>query len=96
MASICVCFSQKARDPGPDARSGHLLSFFLPPIQEGQYMLLVHVTCNPLGDLNLPRKSMFWLTDGADMTIVVCRIRKTTTKQQKTGHYFSLTKEKNV
>ena len=38
---------------------------------------------NCLGGLNLPRKSVVWLTDYPDMTLNVYRGCKTTTQQQQ-------------
>ena len=70
----------RARSPEFDTRSGNILSFLLPLIQEGQY---VHeVLVNRLGGLSLPRKSVVRLTDRPDMTIDVYRGRKTTKQQQ--------------
>ena len=41
------------------------------------------VLVNRLGGLNLPRKSVVRLTDRPDMTLDVCRGRKTTMQQQQ-------------
>ena len=41
------------------------------------------VLVNRLGGLSLPRKSVVKLTDRPDMTIDVCRGRKTTMQQQQ-------------
>ena len=41
------------------------------------------VLVNRLGGLSLSRKSMVRLTDRPDMTLDVCRGRKTTTQQQR-------------
>ena len=41
------------------------------------------VLVNRLGGLNLPRKSVFRLTDRPDMTLDVYRGRKTTLQQQQ-------------
>ena len=57
----------RARGPGFDTRSGRLLSFLLPLIQEGQkYVHLVLVS--RLEGLSLPRNSVVRLTDNPDMT----------------------------
>ena len=62
-----------ASGPGFDTRSGHILSFLLPLIQEGQLSVTaekyVQVLVNRLGGLSLPRKSVDMLTDRPDMTI---------------------------
>ena len=77
----------RARGPGFDTRSGHILPFLLPLIQEGQLSVTgwrkyVHeVLVNRLGGLSLPRKSVDRLTDRPDMTIDVYRGRKTTIQQ---------------
>ena len=58
------------------------------------------VLVNRLGGLILPRKSVVRLTDRPEMTLDVCRGRKTTTQQQQlkgTGLGFSLSKiEKEI
>ena len=69
-----------------DTRSGYILFFFLPLIQEGQLSVtgeryVQQMMVNRLGDLNLPRKSVVRLTDCPDMTIYAYLGRKTTTKQ---------------
>ena len=71
------------RGPGFDTRSGHILSFFLPLIQEGQLSVTDEVLINRLGGLSLPRKSVVRLTDRPDMTLDVYRGRKTTIQQQQ-------------
>ena len=69
-------------------RSGHILSFLLPLIQEGQLSELywqkyVHkVLINRLVGLSLPRKSVVRLTDRPDMALDVTRGRKATQQQQ--------------
>ena len=44
------------------------------------------VLVNRLGGLSLPRKSVVRLTDRPDMTLDVCRGRKTTMQQQQQGY----------
>ena len=60
-----------------ETRSGHILSFLLPLIQEdfsavvSYWRKYVHeVLVNYLGGLSLPRESVVRLTDRSDMTIV--------------------------
>ena len=60
----------RARGPGFDTRSGHILSFFLPLSQEGQLSYVHEVLVNRLGGLSLPMKSVVRLTDRPDMTIL--------------------------
>ena len=54
---------------------GHILSFLLPLIQEGQLSVtgesMHEVLVNRLGGLSLPRKSVAMLTDRPNMTIYV-------------------------
>ena len=76
----------RVRGPGFDTLSGHILSFLLPLIQEGQLLVTgekyVHIVLvNRLGGLSMPRKSVVRLTDHPDMTIAVYRGRKTITQQ---------------
>ena len=74
---------------GFDTRSGHILSFLLPLIQEGQLSVTVsywrkyvhEVLVNCLDGLSLSRKSVVRLTDLPDMTLDVYSGRKTTTQQ---------------
>ena len=70
-----------------DTRSGHILSYLLPLIQEGQLSVTgkyVHeVLVNRIGGLSLPRKSVVRLTDRPDITLDVYRGRKTTATQQR-------------
>ena len=68
------------RGPGFDTRSGRILLFFLPLIQEGQLSVTVESMCTKycLGGLSLPRKSVVRLTDRPDMALDVYRGRKTT------------------
>ena len=61
--------------PRFDTRSGHILSFLLPLIQEGQRKYVQKVLVNRLEGLSLPRKSVVRLTDRPDMTIDVYRGR---------------------
>ena len=65
----------RARGPGFDTRSGQILSFLLPLIQEEQMSVTgksVHeVLVNRLGGLSLPRKSVLRLTDRPDVTSAV-------------------------
>ena len=70
--------------------SGHILSFLLWLIQEGQLSvtgkstLYVHeVLVNRLGGLSLPRKSVVRLIDRPHMTLDVYLGRKTTIQQQQ-------------
>ena len=69
----------RARGPGFDTRSGHILSVTLLLIQEGQLSVrqkYVHeIMVNHLG-LSQPRESVVTLTDRPDMTIAVYRGRK--------------------
>ena len=70
-----------------DIRSGHILSFLLPLIQEGQLSVTGEyeheVLVNRLGGLSLPRKSVVRLTGRPDMTLDVYCGRKTTTQKQQ-------------
>ena len=80
----------RARGPGFDTRSGHIHSFLIPLIQEGQLSVTDVSMCilvNRLGGLNLPRKSVVRLTDRPDMTIAVYHGRKTTTQQYYKQRY---------
>ena len=66
------------RGPGFDTRSGHMLSFLFPLIQEGQLSVTGESMCTKywfirLGGLSLPRKRVVRLTDCPDMTIGVYR-----------------------
>ena len=61
--------------PGFDTRSGHILSFLLQLIQEGQLSVTGESMFTEY--LSLPRKSVVRLTDRPDMTIAVYRGRKT-------------------
>ena len=89
----------RARGPGFDTRSGHILS----PSAGSRRAVVsywrkyVHeVLVNRLGGLSLPRKRVVRLTDCPDMTFAVYRGRKTPTKQQQrtinndcvTNYYF--------
>ena len=71
---------------GFDTRSGHILSFLLPLIQEGQLSVYwrkyVHeVLVNRLGGVSLSWKSVVRLTDRPEMTLDVYRGRKATNQQ---------------
>ena len=79
----------RARGPGFDTRSGHILSFHHPLIQDWQLSVTgeryVHeVLVNRLGGLSLPRLSVVRLTDRPDMTLAVYRGCKTTTQHSLT------------
>ena len=71
--------------------SGHILSFLLTLIQEGQLSVTGESVCtnnsliNRLGDLSLPSKSVVKLTDHPDMIIVVIYCGCKTTTQQQLG-----------
>ena len=73
----------KVRGSGFDTRSGYILSFLLPLIQEGQLSVTGKSMVNRLGGLSLPRKSVVGLTDRPDMTLDVYRGHKTATQQQQ-------------
>ena len=69
----------RARGPGFDTQSGHILSFLLPLIQEGRLSvtgksLYTEYLLNRSG-LSLPRKSVVGLTDRSGMTVAVYRGR---------------------
>ena len=68
--------TRKSDGPGFDTRSGHILQFLLPLIQEGQLSATGERLVNHLGGLSLPRKSVVRLTDRLDMTLDVYRGRK--------------------
>ena len=72
----------RARGPGFDTRSGHIVSFLLQLNQEEQMLVtgesMHEVLVNCLGGLSLPRKSVFRLTDRPDVTSTVNCGRKTT------------------
>ena len=77
----------RARGPGFNTRSGHVFSFLLLLIQEGQLSVTGEGMCNKvlvnrLGGLCLPRKSVVRLTDCPNMALDVYRGRKTTIQQQ--------------
>ena len=61
-------------------RSGHILLFLLPLVQEGQLSVTGEVLVNRLGGLSLSRKSVVRLIDRPDMTLDVYHGRKTTTQ----------------
>ena len=63
----------KARGPGFDTRSSHIILFLLLLIQGGQLSVTGESMCTKyrLGGLSLPRKSVVWLIDLPDMTLVV-------------------------
>ena len=62
----------RGRGPGFDTQSGHILSFLLPLIQEGQSSVTGE-------SMSKSRTSLVRLTNRPDMTIDVNRGRKTTT-----------------
>ena len=69
----------EVRGPGFDTRSGHILSFLLPLVREGQLSVTFESMCtNRLGGLSLSRNSVVKLIDRLDMTLDVYRGRKTT------------------
>ena len=86
-SAVGIASDSRARGPGFDTRSGHILSHFLPLSQEGQLSVTgesisVHeVLVNRLGGLSLPRKNVVRLTDRPDMTLDVYRVHKTTQQQ---------------
>ena len=65
VSAVGSASDSRARGPEFDTRSGHILSFLFPLIQEGQ---LHEVLVNRLGGLTLPRKGVVRLTDRPDMT----------------------------
>ena len=77
------------RGPGFDTRSGHILSFLLPLIQEGQLSVTGESMCTKywltayLGGVSPSRKSVDRLTDRPNMTVDVYRGRKTRIQQQQ-------------
>ena len=81
----------RTRGPRFNTRSGHILSFLLPLIQEEQlsvtgerYVREVLVNC--IGGLSLPRKCVARLTDSPDMTIdVYCGCKIITQLDQQNG-----------
>ena len=68
----------RAKGPELETRSGHLLSFLLPLIQEEQQVVSkcrkydVHLVL--VGGLSLPRNSVVRLIDRPDMAIDVIRL----------------------
>ena len=83
MAQSVERLTQRARGPGLDTRSGHILS----PSADSRRAVVSYwrkyaheVLVNHLGGLSLPWKSVVRLTDCPDMTIDVYRGCKT--KQQ--------------
>ena len=78
-----------ARGPWFNTLSGHILSFLLPLIHEGQLSITGQSTCmhkvlvNCLGGQSLPRKSVVMLTDHPNMTLAVYHGLKTTAQQQQ-------------
>ena len=72
----------RARGPGFDTRSGHILSFSFADSRRAvvsYWQKYVHkALVNSLGGLNLPRKSVVRLTDHPDMNTDVYRRRETT------------------
>ena len=78
-SSVGSASDTRSRGPGFDTRSGHILSFLLPLIQEGQLKNVHEVLVNSIGGLSLPGKKEVRLTDRPDMTIDVYRGRESTT-----------------
>ena len=76
-----------ARGPVFYNRSGHILMFLLPLIQEGQLSVtgesMHEVLVNRSGGQSLPSKSVVKLTNPSDMTIDIYHGRKTRTQQQQ-------------
>ena len=70
----------RARDPGFNTWSHHILSFPLPLVVSYLQKYVHEVLVNPLGGLSLPRKSVDRLTYRPDMTIDAYRGCKTTTQ----------------
>ena len=76
------------KSEGFDTRFGHILSFLLPLIQEGQLSVIGGSMCtkvlvNRLGGLSLSRKSVVRITNRPNMTLDVYRRCKTTMQQQQ-------------
>ena len=82
-SAVSRALDSYVRGPGIDTRSGLILSFLLPLIQEGQLSVTGESMCTKyLGGLSLPRKSVVRLTNRPDMTLDVYRGHKTTTTKQ--------------
>ena len=79
--AVCGASDSRAKGLGFDTRSGHIISFLLPLIQEDQ----LSVTGEYLhkGGLALLRKNVVSLTDRRDTTSAVNCGRKTKTQQQQ-------------
>ena len=81
----------RARGLGFDNRSGHIPSFLITLIQEGQLSVTGESMCSNLDQvlvkglqgLSLSRKSVVRLTDHPDMTLAAYCGCKTTTQQQQ-------------
>ena len=88
--SLALLIHSGARGPRFDIRSGHILSFLLPPVVSNWRMYLHEVLANRLGSQSLPTKCV---TDRPDMTSAVYRGRKTTKQYSatRTIHIYHLT-----
>ena len=73
--AVGTTFDSRASGTWLDTRSGDSRRAVISYWQE--------VLVNRLGGLSMPWKSVVWLTDRPDMTIIVFCGRKTTTQQQK-------------
>ena len=87
IATVSSVSDLRARGPGFNTWSGHILSFFLPLIQEGQLSVTYGSTCMCTKywlklRLSLPRKSVVRVTYCPNMTIAVFHGRTTTQQQQ--------------
>ena len=69
--------NSRVRGPEFDTRSGHILSFLLPPVASYWQKYVHEVLFNTLSSQSLPRKSVVRLSDRPDMTLAVYRGRKT-------------------
>ena len=72
----------RARGPGFDTKSGHILTFPLSLIQEGQLLVTAESMCtkfNGFAGLSLSRNSVVRLTYRSDMTVAVTVDATTTT-----------------
>ena len=77
--------THRARGPGFDTESSHILVFPFPLIQKGQLLVTGESMLTRYWLTSLPRKSVVRLTDHPDMTVDVYRGLKTTTQQQPTN-----------
>ena len=90
-SAVVSASDSRASGAGFDTRSGHILSFLLPLIQDGQLSKYMHeVLVNCLGGLSLPRKSVVRLIDRPDMTIDVYHGHKTTTQPNSFSPLFTI------